>query len=137
VVLALRCSTERKEVLMEKVESLGKAEELISPAEEIAWVFDEEPGLRRRRLGKGFVYIDTNDDPVDVRTRRRIQALVIPPAWNDVWICPDPNGHIQATGRDLKGRKQYIYHPQFRQWREQQKFERILDFAEALPRRPQ
>jgi DNA topoisomerase I len=119
---------------MEKVESLGKAEELFSPAEEIAWVFDEEPGLRRRRRGKVFVYLDANDNPVDVSTRRRIQALVIPPAWNDVWICPDPNGHIQATGRDLKGRKQYIYHPQFRQWREQQKFERILDFAEALPK---
>jgi DNA topoisomerase-1 len=58
---------------------------------------------------------------------------VIPPAWSDVWICKDRHGHIQATGRDLKGRKQYIYHPEFRKWREQQKFERIIDFAEALP----
>jgi DNA topoisomerase-1 len=119
---------------MENLESLEAAEEISTPAEAITWAFDDEPGLRRQRRGKGFVYVDANQRPVDARTRRRIQALVIPPAWNDVWICPDPNGHIQATGRDLKGRKQYIYHPQFRQWREQQKFERILDFAEALPK---
>jgi DNA topoisomerase-1 len=119
---------------MENPESLGSAEEISTPAEAITWVFDEEPGLRRRRRGKGFAYVDANQKPIDASTRRRIKALVIPPAWNDVWICPNPNGHIQATGRDLKGRKQYIYHPQFRQWREQQKFERILDFAEALPK---
>jgi DNA topoisomerase-1 len=119
---------------MENIASLTAAEEVaFSAADVITWAFDGEPGLRRRRCGKGFAYFDS-DKPVDDRTRQRIKALAIPPAWEDVWICPDPRGHIQATGRDLKGRKQYIYHSEFRQWREQQKFERILDFAEVLPK---
>jgi DNA topoisomerase-1 len=102
--------------------------------EALVWTFDEEPGLRRQRRGKGFTYLDLDGSTVDDRARRRIHALAIPPAWTDVWICPDPKGHIQATGRDAKGRKQYIYHSRFREWREQQKFERILDFGAALPK---
>jgi DNA topoisomerase-1 len=105
-----------------------------SAVEAISWAYDEQPGIRRQRRGKGFAYCDINGQPVDDGTRKRIKSLVIPPAWTDVWICRDPNGHIQATGRDRKGRKQYIYHARFREWREQQKFARILDFAEALPK---
>jgi DNA topoisomerase-1 len=99
----------------------------------VTWAYDEA-GIRRQRRGKGFAYAGQDGKPISESTRRRIKSLVIPPAWTDVWICNDPKGHIQATGRDIKGRKQYIYHPQFTQWRAQQKFERILDFAEALPK---
>ena len=120
---------------MENLISVFATDEVApSAAERITWVFDGEPGFRRRRCGKGFLYSDEEGKPVGKRTRRRIQALAIPPAWTDIWICPQPDGHIQATGRDLKRRKQYIYHAHFRQWREQLKFERILNFAEALPR---
>lgn len=118
---------------MENLTGLSLTEEDCSQADTISWAFDDQPGIRRRRRGRGFAYVDEEGHPVDDSARRRIQKLVIPPAWSDVWICKDPNGHIQATGRDLKGRKQYIYHPRFRKWREQQKFERILDFAKALP----
>ncbi|MBE3112508.1 MAG: DNA topoisomerase IB, partial [Acidobacteria bacterium] len=100
----------------------------------MSYAFDGDPGLSRRRVGKGFSYTDPSGRAVDAATRRRIHKLVIPPAWTDVWICPDGNGHIQATGRDAKGRKQYIYHPEWRQWREATKFQRILGFAAALPK---
>lgn len=110
------------------------AEEIGPEADNILWVHDEQPGIRRRPRGKGFCYLDIDGKTVEGPTRRRIKSLVIPPAWTDVWICRDPGGHIQATGRDVKGRKQYIYHPRYRQWREQQKFERVLDFANALPK---
>ena len=109
-------------------------EEIITKHEDITWAYDEQPGIRRKRRGKGFAYVDAEGKRVDKTTLRRIKSLVIPPAWTDVWICLDPKGHIQATGRDVRGRKQYIYHPRFRQWREQQKFNRVLDFAEALPK---
>ena len=104
------------------------------PPASISYAFDGDPGLSRRRVGKGFSYTDPSGRAVDAATRRRIHKLVIPPAWTDVWICPDGNGHIQATGRDAKGRKQYIYHPEWRQWREATKFQRILGFAAALPK---
>src|SRR5215218_5186833 len=93
------------------------------------------PGLRRRRRGRGFEYLDADgvrvDDP---ETLERIDALAIPPAWTDVWICPDPRGHLQATGVDAAGRKQYRYHDAWRTRRDRQKFEQMLDFARALPR---
>jgi len=93
------------------------------------------PGLRRRRRGRGFEYLDADgvrvDDP---ETLERIDALAIPPAWTDVWICPDPRGHLQATGIDAAGRKQYRYHDAWRTRRDRQKFEQMLDFARALPR---
>src|SRR5918911_3982666 len=74
----------------------------------LVYVSDEEPGIRRRRAGKGFTYKGPGGKTVqDAATLARIRSLAIPPAWTDVWICPDPNGHIQATGRDAKGRKQY------------------------------
>ncbi len=74
------------------------------------------PGIRRLRCGRGFRYVGTERRPVDPATKERIRALAIPPAWTDVWICPDPVGHIQATGTDAAGRRQYLYHDD---WREQ------------------
>ena len=84
--------------------------------------------------GQRLRLLDRGGRSVDARTRRRIAKLAIPLAWTDVWISADPKGHIQATGRDARGRKQYIYHPVWRAWREQSKFTHILDFAQALPK---
>jgi DNA topoisomerase I len=97
-------------------------------------VSDEQPGLRRRRARLGFRYVGPDGKPVrDEATLERIRKLAIPPAWTDVWICPKANGHLQATGRDAKGRKQYKYHPQFREVRESTKYEHMIEFARALP----
>jgi DNA topoisomerase I len=93
------------------------------------------PGLRRRRRGKGFVYIDAQGRPIrDRRLLARIRALAIPPAWTDVWICPRSDGHVQATGRDARGRKQYRYHPGWRKLRDAAKYYNIVSFGRALPR---
>ena len=92
------------------------------------------PGLRRRKHGRGFVYLDPDGEKIDeAEVLQRIHELVIPPAWEDVWICPYPGGHIQATGIDQAGRKQYLYHPRWRARRDQQKFEDMVVFARALP----
>ena len=92
------------------------------------------PGLSRRRAGKGWVYLDPDGQRVtDAETVARIDALVLPPAWTEVWICPHPNGHIQAIGTDQRGRRQYRYHDAWRAQRDAAKFDRILDFASALP----
>jgi DNA topoisomerase IB len=92
------------------------------------------PGVRRVRRGRGFTYLDENDDPIeDADVRDRIRALAIPPAWADVWICADPRGHIQATGYDDAGRKQYLYHEAWREHRDRQKFREMEEFAAALP----
>ena len=100
----------------------------------LVYVSDSEPGITRRRAGKGFSYRDPEGRAVkDRETLDRIRSLAIPPAYTDVWICADPNGHIQATGRDARGRKQYRYHPRFREARDSTKYERMLDFAAALP----
>ena len=94
------------------------------------YVSDEEPGIRRRKAGKGFSYAKPDGEAVEGPGHpERIRSLAIPPAYTDVWICPKPNGHIQATGRDAKGRKQYRYHPRFREVRESTKYEHMLDFA--------
>jgi len=91
-------------------------------------------GYTRRRCGKGFMYLDDHGERItDAETIARIAALVIPPAWNDVWISPDPFGHIQATGFDQAGRKQYLYHPRWRERRDQEKFDDMVRFARALP----
>ena len=91
--------------------------------------------MRRRRRGRGFEYVDSGGEPVaDDETRERIRDLAIPPAWEDVWICADPLGHLQATGVDDAGRKQYLYHDRWRERRDQAKFERMVSFARALPR---
>ena len=92
------------------------------------------PGIRRRGAGTGFSYLDedgariADDEVVD-----RIRSLAIPPAWDEVWICSDPNGHIQATGLDAKGRRQYLYHEEWRAARDRAKHDRILRFAKELP----
>jgi DNA topoisomerase IB len=93
------------------------------------------PGIRRIRRGRGFAYVDdlTGEPIDDDETLERIRELVIPPAWRDVWICPWPTGHIQAIGTDARGRKQYRYHDRWREHRDREKFERMLDFARALP----
>jgi DNA topoisomerase IB len=92
------------------------------------------PGIGRRRRGRGFTYEDAHGKPVDEATRARIRALAIPPAWEDVWICPLANGHIQAVGTDARGRRQYRYHDDWRRRRDREKFEQMLDFGRALPR---
>lgn len=100
----------------------------------LVYVTDGVPGIRRRRAGKGWAYYSPDGSRItDREVRRRINALAIPPAWTDVWICPDPKGHIQATARDAKGRKQYRYHPRYREARDESKFRRILEFSEVLP----
>jgi DNA topoisomerase IB len=93
------------------------------------------PGIRRRRRGKGFEYVDEDGKPVrDEAVRARIAELAIPPAWEEVWICPDAMGHIQATGVDAAGRKQYLYHERWRARRDRDKFDAMRDFARALPK---
>ncbi|KAA2244344.1 DNA topoisomerase IB [Salinarimonas soli] len=100
----------------------------------LRYVSDEEPGIRRRKAGTGFAFLNPNGSRVtDAATLERIRSLAIPPAYTDVWICSKANGHLQATGRDAKGRKQYRYHPDFREVRESAKFEHIVEFAKALP----
>ena len=104
----------------------------------LRYVTDSKPGIRREREGDGegaaFRYIDATGEPVeDEATLKRIKSLVIPPAWTDVWICPQANGHLQATGRDAKGRKQYRYHPKWRNVRDEVKYERMINFGKALP----
>jgi DNA topoisomerase-1 len=95
---------------------------------------DEEPGIRRLRKGRGFTYRDRRGRPVDAATLDRIKRLAVPPAWTDVWICPSPDGHIQATGRDAAGRKQYRYHADWRAARELAKFGALATFGPALGR---
>ncbi|MEA2601933.1 MAG: topoisomerase [Acidobacteriota bacterium] len=101
----------------------------------LRYVTDDEPGIRRRKSGKGFTYIDPQGKTVkDPKVIERIRKLAIPPAWTDVWICPRANGHLQATGRDAKGRKQHRYHPDWRSVRDETKFGRMIAFGEALPK---
>ena len=100
----------------------------------LVYVTDQQRGLTRQRAGTGFTYKTADGALVkDVATRERIYRLAIPPAWTDVWISANPRGHLQATGRDARGRKQHRYHPRFREVREEAKFDRLTDFARALP----
>ena len=101
----------------------------------LVWVSDESPGIRRLRVGDAFAYRGVDGKKIrNAAELRRIASLAIPPAYEDVWICPRPNGHLQATGRDARGRKQYRYHPDWRVARDADKFERMLEFGAALPR---
>jgi len=98
------------------------------------YVADDRPGIRRRKSGKGFVYRRPDGTRItDPQVLQRIASLAVPPAWTDVWICPYADGHVQASGRDAKGRKQYRYHPRFREVRESTKYEHVVAFAAALP----
>ena len=100
----------------------------------LRYVSDEQPGIRRQRWGRGFSYFDTDSTRIqDPKRRARFETLVIPPSWEDVWICKDVNGHLQATGRDQRGRKQYRYHPDWVKLRNQLKFDRLIPSAQALP----
>lgn len=117
-------ATEAAQVPIEAAKSAG-----------LHYTSDTRPGIRRKRAGKGFTYTDADGQAVrDKTSLQRIRRLAIPPAWTAVWISPDPLGHIQATGRDAKGRKQYRYHERWREVRDENKYGRMLDFAKALPR---
>jgi DNA topoisomerase-1 len=120
---------------------LANSDALTAPPHEVArsagliYVSDEHPGITRQHRGKTFSFKSADGKAVrDAETLRRIKSLAIPPAWTEVWICPRENGHIQATGRDARGRKQYRYHPRWREVRDESKYGRMMAFGEALPR---
>jgi DNA topoisomerase-1 len=119
----------RKLTLSDSKDSLAAAR-----AAGLTYSRDGMPGIRRVKAGRAFRYLDSRGRLVKPRHLKRIRSLVIPPAWTDVWICSDSRGHLQATGRDARGRKQYRYHPQWRQLRDGTKFERMTAFGSALPR---
>jgi len=122
----------------------ARAEALITPRADqhreaaahagLSYVTDGLAGIQRKRVGKGWAFYAPDGKRItSAAERKRIKALVIPPAWTEVWICPDPDGHIQATARDARGRKQYRYHPLYRETRDESKFRRMLEFSETLP----
>jgi DNA topoisomerase-1 len=101
----------------------------------LRYVSDDQPGFSRQRKGEEFEYFDAKGKSIrDEQRLLRIKRLAIPPAWSDVWICPSPNGHIQATGRDARGRKQYRYHERWREIRDENKYDRLVNFGKALPK---
>src|SRR5512143_1092927 len=101
----------------------------------LRYVTDEMPGIRREKAGQGFRFrYPTGDIVQDEEVLRRIKSLAIPPAWTEVWICPDPRGHLQATGRDDRGRKQSRYHTRWREVRDETKYAKMIAFAQALPK---
>ncbi|HXS69057.1 MAG TPA: DNA topoisomerase IB, partial [Candidatus Polarisedimenticolia bacterium] len=101
----------------------------------LRYVSDEKPGIRRESSGKSFRYRAASGKILrDPEALRRIKSLVIPPAWTEVWICAEPNGHLQATGRDDRGRKQFRYHPRWREIRDETKYARMIAFARELPK---
>lgn len=105
-----------------------------APTNRLRYVSDQQEGFRRRRCGRGFLYFDARNQRIeDEAVLARIRSLAVPPAYVEVWICPSARGHIQATGRDARGRKQYRYHAQWRQGREMDKFGRLVAFGRALP----
>ena len=115
-------------------EPIEDAPESSARAAGLRYVSGRESGFARRRRGRGFQYIDADGGPPSSEQVQRIEALAIPPAWTDVWICRSANGHLQATGRDARGRKQYRYHPRWREVRDETKYHRLLAFGRALPR---
>lgn len=120
-----------------KIEELKVITDPAEAAEDagLLYVSDDRPGYRRRRKGDSFEYLDTDGKPIRDETRLlRIRRLAIPPAYTDVWICPSPHGHLQATGRDDRRRKQYRYHERWRAVRDESKYERMLIFGRALPK---
>ncbi|HET9856793.1 MAG TPA: DNA topoisomerase IB, partial [Chthoniobacterales bacterium] len=101
----------------------------------LRYISDDRPGYTRRSKGKNFDWLDTEGKVIrDEQRLLRLKRLAIPPAWADVWICPAPNGHVQATGRDARGRKQYLYHERWREVRDENKYDRIISFGKALPK---
>ena len=113
---------------------LPVAPEESAQAAGLRYVSDTQPGIRRQRTGRGFCYRGIDGRLIrDPAVLRRLKALAIPPAWTDVWICPRPDGHMQASGRDARGRKQYRYHPRWRAVRDATKYDRMIAFGEVLP----
>jgi len=108
--------------------------QVVAASAGLRYVSDRLPGIRRKRSGAGFTYVDASGKTIrDRKELERIRKLAIPPAWEDVWICPNPSGHLQATGRDARGRKQYRYHARWREVRDEAKYDRMPAFASALP----
>jgi DNA topoisomerase-1 len=104
-------------------------------AEGLRYVNDAQPGIRRKKRGRTFTYLHPGGRRIrDSKTLDRIKALAVPPAWEDVWICASTNGHLQATGRDARGRKQYRYHARWRRTRDESKYAHLIGFARALPK---
>jgi DNA topoisomerase-1 len=114
---------------------MGSEELEAARAAQLRYVSDSRPGIKRRGAGSGFAYFEPEDSRVqDEAVLARIRSLAIPPAWTEVWICRLPHGHLQASGRDARGRKQYRYHARWRKVRDECKFDRMLQFGAALPR---
>lgn len=119
---------------MQQKRSISKTSLKSARAADLRYVTGEGPGIVRKRRGRSFYYLSENQKPLrNAAILKRIRSLVIPPAWQSVWICPFENGHIQAVGRDARGRKQYRYHARYRSVRDETKFERMLAFGAALP----
>jgi len=119
---------------MSQASAPAEPERVHARAAGLVYVSDTEPGLRRKAAGTGFSYRLPSGKPIrDKETLARVRKLAVPPAWTEVWICPHADGHVQATGRDVRGRKQYIYHADWREVRDHSKYERMLDFARVLP----
>lgn len=124
---------------VEQAEQSGGETVAVAPVESaraagLRYVSDTSPGIRRKRAGKHFSYLGLDGKPIhDEKELQRIRALAIPPAWKNVWICPNPRGHIQASGRDARGRKQYRYHSEWRKIRDETKYDRLIAFGQALP----
>lgn len=122
--------------VIEETDELTVVLEPVKSAEvaNLFYVNDMSPGIRRKKTGKGFSYINSKGNIIkDKEEIKRINSLILPPAWKDVWICENPNGHLQATGRDAKGRKQYRYHQRWQQLRNELKFDKMLLFGQILP----
>ncbi len=125
-------------VAAEQGEQSGGETVAVAPVESaraagLRYVSDTSPGIRRKRAGKHFSYLGLDGKPIhDQKELQRIRALAIPPAWKNVWICPNPRGHIQASGRDARGRKQYRYHSEWRKIRDETKYDRLIAFGQAL-----
>src|SRR5437588_10176039 len=128
------------QILAKEREKIGDLEIVTDPEEAaedagLRYVSDEQPGYTRKKRGDDFEYFDSAGKSIrDEKRLLRIKRLAIPPAYRDVWICPLPNGHLQATGRDARGRKQYRYHERWREARDETKYERMLVFGAALPK---
>jgi DNA topoisomerase-1 len=117
-----------------RLRAIAIAPPLSAKAAGLRYVSDQSHGIRRLRAGSGFRYLASSGRPItDAATLRRIRSLAVPPAWTDVWIAAEPKAHLQATGRDARGRKQYRYHPKWRDTRHQTKYDRMVPFAHALP----
>src|SRR6478752_6449023 len=120
---------------MQKRRSLEVITDPVESAKAVGlrYVSDSIPGIRRLKSGKAFRYLTPEGKPAAAEDLSRIKSLVIPPAWTDVWICPVANGHLQATGHDVRGRKQYRYHPRWREVRDESKYNPMIAFGKVLP----